>query len=45
VITVPLPDGLGKRTVTLVSPPALGPTADHSLIPETVQTTFREVAK
>jgi hypothetical protein len=45
VITVPLPDGLGKRTVTLVSPPKDTPPVEHALPPEAVQHTLREVAK
>ena len=45
VITVPLPDGLGKRTVTLVAPPKTVPAPDPGLIPERVQHTLREVAK
>jgi hypothetical protein len=45
VITIPLPDGLGKRTVTLVSPPEIGSASDSTLIPDSVQQTLREVAK
>jgi hypothetical protein len=45
VITVPLPNGLGKRTVTLVSPPKTDSTPTAGAIPETVQHTLREVAK
>jgi len=45
VITVPLPDGLGKRTVTLVSPPEMMAAAEHAPVPEAVQQTLREVAK
>jgi hypothetical protein len=45
VITVPLPDGLGKRTVTLVAPSEMTATADHAPIPDAVQLTLREVAK
>jgi hypothetical protein len=48
VITVPLPDGIGKRTVTLVCPPKKSEVFDHALhdpLQETVQQTLREVAK
>lgn len=45
VITVPLPDGLGKRTVTLLSGREDGSQVDSVLAPETVQQTLREVAK
>jgi len=44
VITVPLPDGLGKRTVTLVSPLEMAVTADQAPT-DAVQHTLREVAK
>jgi hypothetical protein len=42
VITVPLPDGRGKRTVTLVQPET-PPGTLHP--PDSVQTTMQEVAK
>jgi hypothetical protein len=47
VITVPLPDGLGKRTVTLIAPTAALPsTPEATLLPERRETaTLREVAK
>ena len=44
VIAVPLPDGLGKRTVTLVSPLEMAVTADQAPT-DAVQHTLREVAK
>ena len=42
VITVPLPDGRGKRTVTLIQPES-----PHDTIhpPDAIQTTLQEVAK
>ena len=40
-----MPDGLGKRTVTLVSPLEMTVAADQVPIPEAVQPTLREVAK
>jgi hypothetical protein len=45
VITVPLPDGLGKRTVTLVAPLEMAVAADQAPITDAVQHTLREVAK
>ena len=45
VITIPLPDGLGKRTVTQISPANLAVTPDHGRVPHAVQATLQEVAK
>ena len=45
VITVPLPDGLGKRTVTLMTPDELGRAVDPGQVQGGVQQTLREVAK
>jgi hypothetical protein len=45
VITVPLPDGLGKRTVTLVSSPVPKPSPHPDGVAEMTQQTLSEVAK
>jgi hypothetical protein len=49
VITVPLPDGVGKRTVTLVSPSESGEALHQASLADPlqdrVQQTLREVAK
>lgn len=45
VITVPLPDGHGKRTVTLVSDGTHDATFEPAPPPDKVQQTLREVAK